>query len=96
MIWGGPPRAGRLGPGGRIPFLRDQHAERRRGQLAADEGEVTWNGSPLTRAARQRFGYMPEERGLYPKMTVADQVVYLGQLHGLDRIAAVRRTDEAF
>jgi ABC-2 type transport system ATP-binding protein len=62
------------------------------GVLAADEGELTWNGRPLTREARQRFGYMPEERGLYPKMTVADQVVYLGQLHGLDRTAAVRRT----
>jgi len=64
------------------------------GVLAADEGEVTWNGSPLTRQARQRFGYLPEERGLYPKMTVADQVGYLGQLHGLDRAAAVRRTAE--
>ena len=62
------------------------------GVLAADEGELTWNGSPLTRGARRRFGYLPEERGLYPKMTVTDQVVYLGQLHGLDRAAAVRRT----
>src|SRR5690348_14968204 len=49
------------------------------GVLAADTGEVTWRGEPLTRAARQRFGYMPEERGLYPKMAVLDQVVYLGQ-----------------
>ncbi|HEU5426809.1 MAG TPA: ATP-binding cassette domain-containing protein [Actinocrinis sp.] len=64
------------------------------GVLAADEGELTWNGSSLTREARQRFGYLPEERGLYPKMTVADQVVYLGRLHGLDRAAAVRRTAE--
>jgi ABC-2 type transport system ATP-binding protein len=64
------------------------------GVLAADEGELTWNGSPLTREARQRFGYLPEERGLYPKMTVADQVAYLGQLHGLDRAAAARRTAE--
>jgi ABC-2 type transport system ATP-binding protein len=62
------------------------------GVLAADEGELTWNGSPLTREVRRRFGYLPEERGLYPKMTVADQVVYLGQLHGLDRAAATRRT----
>jgi ABC-2 type transport system ATP-binding protein len=63
------------------------------GVLAADSGSVTWRGEPLTRAARQRFGYMPEERGLYPKMTVADQVVYLGQLHGLSHSAAVSRTD---
>jgi len=62
------------------------------GVLAADEGELTWNGAPLTREARQRFGYLPEERGLYPKMTVTDQVVYFAQLHGLDRAAAVRRT----
>src|SRR5919107_2888019 len=51
------------------------------GVLAADSGTVTWRGAPLDRAARQRFGYMPEERGLYPKMSVTDQLVYLGQLH---------------
>ncbi|MGX6607269.1 ABC transporter ATP-binding protein [Micromonosporaceae bacterium Da 78-11] len=62
------------------------------GVLAADSGTVTWGGAPLTRQGRQRFGYMPEERGLYPKMTVADQIVYLGQLHGLSRGDAVTRT----
>ena len=62
------------------------------GVLAADSGTVSWRGTPVTRAARQRFGYMPEERGLYPKMTVADQIVYLGQLHGLSRGDAVSRT----
>ena len=62
------------------------------GVLAADSGTVSWRGAPVTRAARQRFGYMPEERGLYPKMTVADQIVYLGQLHGLSRGDAVDRT----
>ncbi len=62
------------------------------GVLAADSGTVTLRGEPLTRALRQRFGYMPEERGLYPKMTVLDQVVYLGQLHGLSRTVAVERT----
>ena len=60
--------------------------------LAADSGEVTWRGARLDRAARQRFGYMPEERGLYPKMTVTDQLVYLGQLHGMSRDDARRRT----
>nr|WP_296068935.1 ATP-binding cassette domain-containing protein [uncultured Actinoplanes sp.] len=64
------------------------------GVLAADDGRVTWHGAPLTGAARQRFGYMPEERGLYPKMSVADQVVYLGQLHGMSRSAAQQRTAE--
>ena len=62
------------------------------GVLAADAGTVTWRAAPLTRAVRHRFGYMPEERGLYPKMTVADQIVYLGRLHGLSRGAARRNT----
>src|SRR5690349_8572602 len=62
------------------------------GVLAADAGEVTWQGVPLTRELRHRFGYMPEERGLYPKMTVADQVVYLGRLHGLSADSARRNT----
>jgi ABC-2 type transport system ATP-binding protein len=61
------------------------------GVLAADSGTVTWRGAPLDRPTRQRFGYMPEERGLYPKMTVTDQLVYLGQLHGLSRDDARRR-----
>jgi ABC-2 type transport system ATP-binding protein len=62
------------------------------GVLAADAGTVTWRGEPLTRQARKRFGYMPEERGLYPKMTVQDQIVYLGQLHGMTRADAQRNT----
>ncbi|MCX4472461.1 ATP-binding cassette domain-containing protein [Micromonospora sp. NBC_01655] len=53
------------------------------GVLAPDSGTVTWRGAPLTRQARRRFGYLPEERGLYPKMSVRDQLVYLGRLHGL-------------
>jgi len=62
------------------------------GVLAADAGEVTWQGAPLTRELRHRFGYMPEERGLYPKMTVTDQIVYLARLHGLSVDAARRNT----
>ena len=62
------------------------------GVLAPDAGQVTWQGVPLTREMRHRFGYMPEERGLYPKMTVADQIVYLGRLHGLGAGAARRNT----
>jgi ABC-2 type transport system ATP-binding protein len=58
------------------------------GVLAPDAGEVTWRGTPLNRELRQRFGYMPEERGLYPKMTVTDQLVYLARLHGLSADAA--------
>ncbi|MEU4793859.1 ABC transporter ATP-binding protein [Micromonospora tulbaghiae] len=63
------------------------------GVLAPDAGQVTWRGQPLAREARTRFGYMPEERGLYPKMTPREQVVHLGRLYGLDAAGARRRTD---
>src|SRR5688572_9916684 len=62
------------------------------GVLAAHAGTVSWHGRPVTPALRQRFGYMPEERGLYPKMKVAEQIVYLARLHGVDRAAATRNT----
>ncbi|HZU73854.1 MAG TPA: ATP-binding cassette domain-containing protein [Acidimicrobiales bacterium] len=48
-----------------------------------DSGTVSWNGAPVGAAERRRFGYMPEERGLYPSMLVGEQVQYLGRLHGL-------------
>ncbi len=53
------------------------------GVLAPDAGVVRWLGVPLTFGARRRIGYMPEERGLYPKMHVAEQLAYLGELHGM-------------
>ncbi|SDC88997.1 ABC-2 type transport system ATP-binding protein [Sanguibacter gelidistatuariae] len=58
------------------------------GVLSADSGEVRWDGSPLGFDGRRRVGYMPEERGLYPKMKVGEQLVYLARLHGLDANAA--------
>ena len=48
-----------------------------------DAGTVLWDGAPVGQAQRRRFGYMPEERGLYPGMRVGEQVEYLGRLHGL-------------
>ncbi|SCL47432.1 ABC-2 type transport system ATP-binding protein [Micromonospora citrea] len=63
------------------------------GVLAPDAGEVSWRGAPLTREIRRRFGYMPEERGLYPKMSAREQVAYLGRLHGMTAAAARRSTD---
>jgi ABC-2 type transport system ATP-binding protein len=54
------------------------------GVLAPDGGEVRWNGRSIGAADRRRFGYMPEERGLYPKMRVGEQLSYLAQLHGID------------
>ncbi len=53
------------------------------GLIRPDSGEVTWDGESITAADRLRFGYMPEQRGLYPKMKVADQLVYFGRLHGM-------------
>jgi ABC-2 type transport system ATP-binding protein len=64
------------------------------GVLEPDAGEVHWQGRPLDAEARRRFGYMPEERGLYPKMKVLEQLVYLARLHGLTRADASRRAAE--
>ncbi len=62
------------------------------GVLAAHGGTVTWQGEPVTQSVRQRFGYMPEERGLYPKMKVAEQIAWLGELHGMTRARAKEET----
>jgi ABC-2 type transport system ATP-binding protein len=53
------------------------------GVLAADGGEVRYDGTAINLETRRRIGYMPEERGLYPKMKVGEQLVYLARLHGL-------------
>lgn len=59
------------------------------GVLNQHGGTVLWNGRPIDARARSRFGYMPEERGLYPKQRIADQLGYLGQLHGMERSRAL-------
>ena len=61
------------------------------GVLAKDAGSVTINGAALTSADRRRFGYMPEERGLYPKMKVGEHITYLARLHGFDKGEAETR-----
>jgi ABC-2 type transport system ATP-binding protein len=48
-----------------------------------DAGTVRWNGEEVGARERRRFGYMPEERGLYPGMRIGDQLVYIGRLHGM-------------
>jgi ABC-2 type transport system ATP-binding protein len=58
------------------------------GVLAADSGQVLWHGGPIDAEARRRIGYMPEERGLYPKMRVRDQLVYMARLHGASEAQA--------
>jgi ABC-2 type transport system ATP-binding protein len=57
-----------------------------------DAGEVKWNGAVISQADRRRFGYMPEERGLYPGMLVGEQLQYLGRLHGMARGDAAAAT----
>ena len=61
------------------------------GITVPDSGMVSLFGQPFTRNALKRVGYLPEERGLYKKMKVMDQLVFLGQLHGLDGAVAGRR-----
>ena len=56
-----------------------------------DSGTVKLFDRPFTRAALSRIGYLPEERGLYKKMKVLEQLVFLGQLHGLDATTAEKR-----
>jgi ABC-2 type transport system ATP-binding protein len=58
------------------------------GLVPLDGGEITWDARPVRASERLRFGYMPEERGLYPRMAVGEQLAYLGRLHGLDASGA--------
>jgi ABC-2 type transport system ATP-binding protein len=53
------------------------------GLVGPERGEVRWRGSVVDREARLRFGYMPEQRGLYPRMRVGEQLSYVAQQHGL-------------
>lgn len=63
------------------------------GLARADRGTVRFAGSPVDMRVRLRFGYMPEERGLYARMTARDQLVYFARLHGIDGREAGRRAD---
>src|SRR6201994_3393252 len=61
------------------------------GMTVPDSGTVNLFGQPFQRDLLKRVGYLPEERGLYKKMKVMDQLIFLGQLHGLDAITASKR-----
>lgn len=63
------------------------------GVLAWHSGRVLWNGDDVTGAHRRRFGYLPEERGLYPKQAIREQLVYLGRLGGQSKSAACAKAD---
>ena len=60
------------------------------GVLRADSGTVTWDGRPNDSLPRPTWGYLPEERGLYPRMTVLDQLVFFAGLYGVPRDRAAR------
>lgn len=62
------------------------------GVMDRDSGDITWNGGPLDRTT-VRFGYMPEERGIYPKIAVLEQLVYFGELRGMSRRDATAAAD---
>jgi ABC-2 type transport system ATP-binding protein len=64
------------------------------GLVQADAGELLWGGREIGSAQRLRFGYMPEERGLYPRMPLREQLVYFGCLHGLSTAAARAASSE--
>jgi ABC-2 type transport system ATP-binding protein len=59
------------------------------GLLQADSGTVTWNGAPARDQPRRTWGYMPEERGLYLRMPVLEQLVFYARLYGVPRSEAV-------
>ena len=63
------------------------------GLVELDAGAVRWRGAPIGELERTRFGYMPEERGLYPRMRVRDQLVYLGRLCGTPDVDVSRSVD---
>jgi ABC-2 type transport system ATP-binding protein len=62
--------------------------------IKPDSGEVTILGKKLSEAAKNRLGYLPEERGLYKKLSVLDSIVYLASLKGMDKHLAAEKADE--
>lgn len=64
------------------------------GVLSTDSGRVSWNGKEVNDDVRRKIGYMPEERGLYPKMQVGRQLEYFARLHGLGKAEAAQATEQ--
>lgn len=62
------------------------------GVLIPDAGDVLWDGAPIKFETRRRIGYMPEERGLYPKMRIGEQLTYMAELHGSSAAVAEAST----
>ncbi len=62
--------------------------------IRPDSGSITWNGKQIRDIPRHHFGYLPEERGLYPKVEVQEQLLFLARLNGLSKTAAQKNLDE--
>src|SRR6266478_2986276 len=62
--------------------------------LRPDSGSITWNGRDVREVPRRNWGYLPEERGLYPKMRVDEQLLFLARLNGLSKQAAEKELTE--
>jgi ABC-2 type transport system ATP-binding protein len=63
------------------------------GLLTPDAGTLEWHGTPIDASMRDRFGYMPEQRGLYARMPIAEQLAYFGSLHGMSKSEAARSSE---
>ncbi|TGE31403.1 ATP-binding cassette domain-containing protein [Desulfosporosinus sp. Sb-LF] len=61
--------------------------------IRPDSGQITWQDKPVGLETARSFGYLPEERGLYPKMIVADQMNFFARLRGLSKVEAEKRID---
>jgi ABC-2 type transport system ATP-binding protein len=62
--------------------------------IRPDSGSITWNGKDMREIPRHYLGYLPEERGLYPKVEVQEQLLFLARLNGLTKTAALAQLDE--
>ncbi len=63
------------------------------GMVELDSGEISWNGQPVEGSVSTRIGYMPQERGLYARMKVREQVIYFGRLAGMSKSEAASSAD---
>ncbi len=63
------------------------------GILTPDGGSIRWNNAPVRYDSRKHFGYLPEERGIYGKMKVREQISYFGKLHGLRELGLASRVN---
>ncbi len=62
--------------------------------IRPDTGRITWNGLDVREVSRRSWGYLPEERGLYPKVGVEEQLLFLARLQGLSKFAAIKQLNE--